>query len=328
MQGKAIVAGGAGFIGTHLIRRLLDAGHEVVCVDNLSTGSMDAVNSLKRSRAFTFVHGDVRDLPALPPANWIFNLACPASPRHYQLDPVATLMSSVEGTRQLLEHANTVGARMLQASTSEVYGSPLVHPQHESYWGNVNPVGPRACYDEGKRCAETLCMEYRRTRGASVRIARIFNTFGPGMSSDDGRVIPSFVHQALRGEPVTVFGNGRQTRSFCYVDDLVSGLLALMMCDDDEIKPINLGNPREVSMLELVELVGKVLGAPVAIRFADLPIDDPPNRRPNIQQAVQKLGWRPIVPLEEGLLRYVASGMRDVPAEPGQEISFETEAEQ
>lgn len=307
MQEITLVAGGAGFIGPHLIRRLLAMGHEVVCLDNLSTGRPAVLDPFRNEPGFRFVEGDVRDLPSLPPVQRVFNLACPASPRHYQADPVGTLMTSVEGTRQLLEYSHTVGARMLQASTSEVYGSPLVHPQHESHWGNVNPVGPRACYDEGKRCAETLCADYRRTRGLSTRIARIFNTFGPGMSSADGRVISTFVHQALDGEPITVFGDGRQTRSFCYVDDLVSGLIALMDCDDDDVGPMNLGNPREVTMLELVRHVERATGMPVDVRFCDLPEDDPPQRRPVIDQAVARLGWRPRISLEEGLERYVAA---------------------
>jgi len=307
LQGAVLVAGGAGFVGGHLIERLLDAGCEVICLDNLCTGSQGLVDALGKRTGFSFVRGDVRELPDLPPVDWVFNLACPASPRHYQADPIGTLMTSVEGTRRLLEFTQATGARLLQASTSEVYGSPLFHPQHESHWGNVNPVGPRACYDEGKRCAETLCVEYRRTRGVSVRIARIFNTYGPGMSAADGRVIPSFVHQALRRRAVTVFGDGRQTRSFCFVDDLVEGLIRLMACEDEQIQPVNLGNPAEVSMLELLDSIERVLGFPVDSQFEGLPEDDPPFRCPDIDQAITRLGWQPSVSLEDGLRRYVMS---------------------
>lgn len=307
MQGKAIVAGGAGFIGSHLCRALLDSGLEVVCLDNLSTGRRNSLVAVLDDPRFTFVEADVRNLSVLDDVDWIFNLACPASPRHYQLDPVGTLMTSVEGTRRLLKHASMCGARLLLASTSEVYGSPMLHPQEETHWGNVNPVGPRACYDEGKRCAETLCMDFRRTRATSVRIARIFNTYGPGMGSSDGRVIPTFVDQARSGRPLTLYGDGLQTRSFCYVDDLVAGLIALMAHDDDGIGPINLGNPEEVRMLDLAERILQLTASRSEIRLHPLPEDDPPRRCPDVAMARRLLGWAPRIGLDDGLARLVGS---------------------
>ena len=296
---RTLVTGGAGFIGSHLCERLLADGHEVVCLDNFFTGRRDNVAALAGNPRFSLVEHDVT-LPYGGDAEWIFNLACPASPVHYQIDPIQTMRTSVLGMLNALELAERNGARILQASTSEVYGDPIVHPQPETYWGNVNPVGPRACYDEGKRAAETLMSDYRRHRGTDIRIARIFNTYGPRMAIEDGRVVSNFVVQALRGEPMTVYGDGEQTRSFCYVDDLVDGLMRLMAAENVH-DPVNLGNPREFTMRQLAHLVSEMCGRAEELVFRPLPQDDPIQRKPVIERARHLLGWEPGVTLREGL---------------------------
>mgnify|MGYP006295394401 CR=1 FL=1 len=309
---KILVTGGAGFIGSHLAEALLAAGHQVTSVDNLFTGCADNVAHLAASGRFTDLRRDIVE-PFDPAADAplfevdrIFNLACPASPVHYQRTPIRTVQTNVVGTYNVLELARRTGARVLQASTSEVYGDPAVHPQPEGYFGNVNPVGPRACYDEGKRCAETLSTDYRHGSGVDVRIARIFNTYGPRVALDDGRVISSFAVAALRGEPLAVHGSGVQTRSFCYVDDLVRGLLALMDYDGPgAYEPVNLGQPEEISMLDLAERIVALAGSASPIEHtAPLP-DDPARRRPAIARARERLGWEPRVPLADGLARTV-----------------------
>lgn len=298
---RVLVTGGAGFLGSHLCERLLEDGHSVICLDNLFTGDKSNIEHLLDRTDFEFVRHDVVE-PILLEVDWIFNLACPASPPRYQHNPVKTVKTSVMGALNMLGLAKRVGARILQASTSEVYGDPAEHPQTESYWGNVNPVGPRSCYDEGKRVAETLMSDYHRQNGVDVRIARIFNTFGPRMRPDDGRVVSNFITQALRGEPLTVFGDGSQTRSFCYVEDLIVGLVKLMEYEgEDAHLPVNLGNPREVSMLELTDMIGQALGQKVLVKHFPLPTDDPTRRRPDIARARDILGWEPSVPLEQGI---------------------------
>lgn len=304
---RILVTGGAGFLGYHLCRRLLAEGAQVICMDDLSTGDISNASELSSESGFQFVKHDVRDPIDLEGVDCIYNLACPASPPQYQKDPVGTLKTSVFGALNVLELARKTGARALQASTSEIYGDPLVHPQPESYLGNVNTTGPRACYDEGKRCAETLFFDYRRSYGTSVRVARIFNTYGPRMKSADGRVVSNFISQALRGEDLTVYGTGQQTRSFCYVDDLVDGLIRLMTAEQDDIGPINLGNPREMSVLQLAEAVIQMTGSSSRICFLPLPKDDPQLRRPDIAQAKKLLGWEPKVSLEQGLERMIAN---------------------
>lgn len=303
---RVLVTGGAGFLGSHLCERLLEDGHSVICLDNLFTGDKSNVAHLLDRADFEFVRHDVVE-PILLEVDWIFNLACPASPPHYQHNPVKTVKTSVMGALNMLGLAKRVKARILQASTSEVYGDPAVHPQVESYWGNVNPVGPRSCYDEGKRVAETLMMDYHRQNGVDTRIARIFNTFGPRLCADDGRVVSNFIVQALRGEPMTVYGDGSQTRSFCYVDDTVSGLIRLMEVErDDAHLPVNLGNPRETTMLELAEAVARAAGCEPQIVRMPLPQDDPTRRRPDISRAKSLLGWEPAVSLEDGVGHTVA----------------------
>ena len=299
-----LVAGGAGFLGSHLCERLLAQGHRVLCVDSYDTGHVGNVAHLLADPAFTLVKHDVC-VPLGVTVDWIFNLACPASPVQYQKHPIRTTRTSVVGTLNLLDLASACGARFLLASTSEVYGDPEVHPQPESYRGNVSSIGPRACYDEGKRCAESLCMDFRRERGTDVRIARIFNTYGPRMRDDDGRVVSNFVCQALRGEPITLFGDGGQTRSFCYVDDLVDGLIALMACEDPVDGPVNLGNPQELSMRTLADTVLALTQAASGRVFLALPADDPRRRCPDITRARQLLGWAPRTPLRTGLLRTI-----------------------
>jgi UDP-glucuronate decarboxylase len=303
---RVLVTGGAGFLGSHLCERLLEDGHGVICLDNLFTGSRDNVAHLLDGANFEFVRHDVIE-PILLEVDWIFNLACPASPPHYQHNPVKTVKTSVMGTLNMLGLAKRVRARVLQASTSEVYGDPAVHPQPESYWGNVNPIGPRSCYDEGKRVAETLMMDYHRQNGVDTRIARLFNTYGPRMRADDGRVVSNFIVQALRGEPMTVYGDGSQTRSFCYVDDMVAGLVRLMEHEGEDVHlPVNLGNPRETTMLELAEAVAAAVGCEPRVAHMPLPPDDPSRRRPDISRAKSLLGWEPAVPLEEGVEHTVA----------------------
>ena len=310
---RVLVAGGAGFIGSHLIDALLADGARVTCVDSLLTGRRANLAHLANEARFDFVEADVTEpLPALPRFDWVFNLACAASPPHYQADPVHTMMTSVLGTGRLLEVARDAGARFLQASTSEVYGDPERHPQQESYWGNVNPTGPRACYDEGKRSAETLTFDFERQHGLDIRVARIFNTYVPRMRADDGRVVSNVICQALAGDDITVYGNGEQTRSFCYVSDLVDGLLRLMAAETPLAGPVNLGNPRELTVGALVELVVRMTETPSRIVRRPLPVDDPQRRRPDITRAETLLGWSPRVPLEEGLEATIAWFSREI----------------
>lgn len=301
---RILVTGGAGFIGSHLCARLLDEGSEVLCLDNFFTGRRENIFHLMDNRHFELLRHDVIE-PILLEVDQIYNLACPASPIHYQYNPVKTVKTSVMGAINMLGLAKRVRARILQASTSEVYGDPLVHPQTEDYWGNVNPIGIRSCYDEGKRLVETLMMDYHRQNNVDTRIARIFNTYGPRMLEDDGRVISSFIVQALRGQQLTVYGTGEQTRSFCYVDDLVEGLIRLMKSDDSH-EPVNLGNPGEFTIKQLAAEVMRTCGSVAGVRYLPLPQDDPKRRRPNITRAQQLFGWNPTVQLAEGLEKTVA----------------------
>ena len=308
---RTLVTGGAGFIGSHLCERLLADGHEVICLDNFYTGRRENVLRLLDDRNFELLRHDVIQ-PVLLEVDQIYNLACPASPVHYQYNPVKTVKTNVMGTINMLGLAKRVKARILQASTSEVYGDPEVHPQPEDYWGRVNCIGVRACYDEGKRLAETLMMDYHRQNRVDTRIIRIFNTYGPRMLENDGRVVSNFIVQALRGEELTIYGEGSQTRSFCYVDDLVEGMVRLMNVEEgahpdyDVHDPVNVGNPGEFTMRELAEEVGGAAGAEVRLRQCPLPKDDPRQRRPDITRARRLLGWEPTVPLREGLKRTVA----------------------
>lgn len=296
-----LVAGGAGFLGSHLAERLLAAERNVLCVDNLLTGDLANLDGLIDGARLRFKFHDIADPLEVRALGAVFNLACPASPLHYQADPIRTTMTSVRGTYNLLELARAAGVPILQASTSEVYGDPAMHPQTESYWGHVNPTGRRACYDEGKRCAESLCFDYQRTFALDVRVARIFNTYGPRMQVGDGRVVSNFIVQALTHEPLTIYGSGAQTRSFCYVDDLVEGLLAYMKAPAPVASPINLGNPEEFTIRELAELVIALTGSRSRITHLPLPSDDPVQRCPNIDRARRELGWQPRVPLRAGL---------------------------
>jgi UDP-glucuronate decarboxylase len=298
---RVLVTGGAGFLGSHLCEKLIDAGHEVICVDNCYTGTRRNILELLNNPSFEFLRHDVT-FPLYVEVDEIYNLACPASPIHYQFDPVQTTKTSVHGAINMLGLAKRVKAKILQASTSEVYGDPTMHPQREEYWGNVNPIGIRSCYDEGKRCAETLFFDYHRQVHLRIKVARIFNTYGPRMHPNDGRVVSNFIVQALRNEPITVFGDGRQTRSFCYVDDLINGLTGLMNSKDDFTGPVNLGNPREFSMLELAEKVISLTGSRSRIVLKPLPEDDPRQRQPDISLARKELGWEPRVELDEGLM--------------------------
>jgi UDP-glucuronate decarboxylase len=299
---RVLVTGGAGFIGSHLCERLVAQGCDVLCVDNFYTGTKRSIAELLTHPYFEVMRHDIT-FPLYVEVDQIYNLACPASPIHYQLDPVQTTKVNVHGAINMLGLAKRVKARILQASTSEVYGDPSVHPQVESYWGNVNPIGPRACYDEGKRCAETLFYDYHRQVGLEIKVARIFNTYGPRMHPNDGRVVSNFIVQALKGEPITIFGDGSQTRSFCYVDDLVDALIALMGTPKTVTGPINLGNPDECTMLELAERVVELTGSKSSIVFRRLPADDPRRRKPDITRARENLGWQPRVPLHEGLAK-------------------------
>src|SRR6187549_3220337 len=302
---RILVTGGAGFIGSHLCERLIKDGHEVICLDNFFTGRKRNISHLMDNRSFELVRHDVTE-PILLEVDQIYNLACPASPIHYQYNPIKTVKTNVMGTINMLGLAKRVKARILQASTSEVYGDPLVHPQTEDYHGNVNPIGLRSCYDEGKRVAETLMMDYNRQNGVDTRIVRIFNTYGERMLENDGRVVSNFVVQALRGQELTVYGDGTQTRSFCYVSDLVDGIIRLMNAESADIHmPVNIGNPGEFTMNELAEQVGKCVGREIKIRYLPLPQDDPKQRKPNIDRATTLLGWQPTVPLAEGLERTV-----------------------
>jgi UDP-glucuronate decarboxylase len=302
---RILITGGAGFVGSFLSERLVAAGHEVLCVDNFFTGTRANVARLIEHPMFELMRHDVT-FPLYVEVDEIYNLACPASPVHYQFDPVQTTKTSVHGAINMLGLAKRVRARILQASTSEVYGDPSVHPQTEEYWGNVNPIGPRSCYDEGKRCAETLFFDYRRQHNLMIKVARIFNTYGPRMHPNDGRVVSNFVVQALKGDPITIFGDGTQTRAFCYVDDLVDGLIRLMDTPEDVTGPINLGNPAEFTMHELAALVLELTGSKSQIEFRPLPADDPKQRRPDIGKAQSILGWQPITPLKEGLVKTIA----------------------
>jgi len=302
---RVLVTGGAGFLGSHLCERLLGAGFEVLCVDNFYTGRRAHVAHLLDDPRFELMRHDIT-FPLYVEVDEIYNLACPASPLHYQFDPVQTTKVSVHGAINMLGLAKRRKARILQASTSEVYGDPTVHPQSEDYWGHVNPIGPRACYDEGKRCAETLFFDYRRQHGLRIKVARIFNTYGPRMHPQDGRVVSNFVVQALLGKPLTVYGDGSQTRSFCYVDDLIEGLVRLMESPDEVTGPINLGNPEECTILELAERVRELTGSRSEIVFKPLPENDPVRRCPDITRAKSLLGWQPKTPLEEGLARTIA----------------------
>ena len=300
---RILVTGGAGFIGSHLCERLLDEGNEVLCLDNFFTGQRDNILQLLDNPRFELLRHDVIE-PILLEVDQIYNLACPASPIHYQYNPVKTVKTSVMGTINMLGLAKRVHARILQASTSEVYGDPLVHPQTEDYWGNVNPIGLRSCYDEGKRLAETLMVDYHRQNKVDIRIARIFNTYGPRMLENDGRVVSNFIVQALNSQPLTIYGEGNQTRSFCYVDDLLEGLIRLMNKDDLH-QPINLGNPNEFTIKELANEIISICGSASKFEYLPLPQDDPRQRKPDISRAQALLGWNPTIPLREGLQRTV-----------------------
>ena len=303
-QKRVLVTGGAGFLGSHLIDRLIDAGHEVLCVDNLFTGAKRNIEHLLGHPRFEFMRHDVCH-PLFVEVDMIYNLACPASPIHYQRDPVQTAKTSVIGAINMLGLAKRLKVPVFQASTSEVYGDPTVHPQTEAYWGNVNPIGIRSCYDEGKRCAETLFFDYHRQHGLEIKVVRIFNTYGPRMHPADGRVVSNFIMQALQNEPITMFGDGSQTRSFCYVDDLIDGFLKLMNSREGFTGPVNIGNPGEFTIRQLAELVVELTGSSSELRFLPLPADDPTQRKPDITLARQELGWEPTIDLHEGLLRTI-----------------------
>ncbi len=304
MDKRILVTGGAGFLGSHLCERLLSRGFEVLCVDNYFTGRRGNIAHLLENPLFEMMRHDIT-FPLYVEVDEIYNLACPASPIHYQFDPVQTTKTSVHGAINMLGLAKRVKAKVLQASTSEVYGNPTVHPQPETYHGDVNPIGPRACYDEGKRCAETLFFDYHRQHRLNIRIARIFNTYGPRMHPNDGRVVSNFIMQALRGEPITVYGDGKQTRSFCYVDEIVDGLIRLMDAADGVTGPVNLGNPTETTIAELAETIIELTASRSEIRFEPLPEDDPVRRKPDISLARELLGWESRVPLKDGLKRTI-----------------------
>jgi len=302
---RILVTGGAGFLGAHICARMLDSGHEVICLDNFYTGSRSNIAPFLANPRFKLVEWDLCD-PIDIAVDEIYNFACPASPPHYQADPIRTMKISFQGALNMLELARKYDAKILQASTSEIYGDPLVHPQTESYWGNVNPTGIRACYDEGKRAAETLFYDFHRQHGTNIRVVRIFNTYGPGMNPDDGRVVSNFIVQALRGDNLTVYGDGSQTRSFCYRDDLVEGIIRLMNAPDHVTFPVNIGNPNEFTVKQLAELVLELTGSKSRLVSLPLPQDDPTQRRPDISRAKEVLGWEPTVQLREGVLRTIA----------------------
>jgi len=302
---RILVTGGAGFLGSHLCRRLLGEGNEVISVDNYSTGSKENIVELKKNPYFEDIRHDV-NTPLYLEVDEIYNLACPASPVHYQYDPIQTTKTCVLGTINMLGLAKRTRAKIFQASTSEVYGDPVVHPQKETYWGNVNPQGERACYDEGKRCAESLFFDYTRQHDVDIKVARIFNTYGPHMHPEDGRVVSNFVIQALTGDPITIYGDGSQTRSFCYVDDLINGFLLLMDSRDDLLGPVNLGNPVEFTILEFANIVIDLIGSSSSLVFKPLPSDDPQKRQPDITLAKMELGWQPKVTLQEGLKKTIS----------------------
>ncbi len=301
---RILVTGGAGFIGSHLCKRLVEEGNDVICLDNFFTGSKRNIENLLDYHNFELIRHDVTE-PILLEVDQIYNLACPASPVHYQYNPVKTIKTSVMGAINMLGMAKRVKARILQASTSEVYGNPAVHPQPEEYWGNVNPIGIRSCYDEGKRVAETLFFDYHRQNGVDIKVIRIFNTYGPNMNANDGRVVSNFIVQALKGDDITIYGDGTQTRSFCYVDDLVEGMIRMMNSRDGFTGPVNLGNPGEFTMLELAEKVIKLTGSKSKIVYKELPADDPTQRKPVIDLAKKELEWEPTIPLDKGLERTI-----------------------
>lgn len=305
MRKRVLVTGGAGFLGSHLCERLLRDGHDVLCVDNFFTGRKENVAHLLGEPYFELLRHDIT-FPLFVEVDEIYNLACPASPVHYQRDPIQTIKTSVIGAVNMLGLARRTGAKILQASTSEVYGDPDVHPQSEGYWGNVNPIGARSCYDEGKRAAETLFFDYHRQRNVRIKVARIFNTYGPRMHPDDGRVVSNFVVHALQGKPLSIYGDGSQTRSFCYVDDLIEGLVRLMATDDDFVGPVNLGNPAEMTISEMADLVRELVGRDVSVKYHRLPADDPRRRRPNIELARSVLDWAPTITTQVGLSRTIA----------------------
>jgi len=301
---RILITGGAGFIGSHLCDRMVREGHDVICVDNYFTGAKSNVAHLLGFPNFEILRFDVRE-PLRLEVDEIYNLACPASPPHYQLEPVRTIETSVMGTVNLLRLARETGATFLQASTSEIYGDAQVQPQSETYYGHVNPIGPRSCYDEGKRCAETICFDYHRQYDVRIKVVRIFNTYGPRLSASDGRVVSNFILQALRNMPITIYGDGSQTRSLCYVDDMIGGLAAMMDSNDDVTGPINLGNPDEHTIREIADLIMSITGSKSKITFGPVPEDDPQKRRPDISLAIEKLDWRPTVELETGLARTI-----------------------
>ena len=303
---KILITGGAGFLGSHLCDRMIEQGNQVLCLDSLFTGSRKNIEGLEKNSLFKFIKHDVVDPINIDELDEIYNLACPASPVHYQHNPIHTMKTSVLGALNVLELARKTGAKVFQASTSEVYGDPSVHPQPEEYWGNVNTIGIRSCYDEGKRAAETLFFDYQRTHNLRIKVVRIFNTYGPRMAADDGRVVSNFIVQALRGEDLTVYGDGSQTRSFCYADDLVEGFIRLMNASDSVVGPINLGNPGEFTMIELAEKVLRLTGSKSKLIHMPLPQDDPKQRRPDITKAKQFLDWEPTIALEQGLERTIA----------------------
>jgi UDP-glucuronate decarboxylase len=301
---RILVTGGAGFLGSHLCETLLCMQHNVICVDNYFTGRKENISHLLNHPNFEVIRHDIT-FPLYLEVDQIYNLACPASPIHYQRNPVQTVKTNIHGVINMCGLAKRVGAKILQASTSEVYGDPSMHPQKESYWGSVNPIGPRACYDEGKRCAETLLFSYRKQYNLKIKVARIFNTYGPHMNSNDGRVISNFITQALQNKPITVYGSGTQTRSFCYVNDLIRALILLMKTADDVTGPINLGNPEEITILEVVKLILKLTGSNSEVVMKHLPVDDPKRRQPDISSALNTLNWKPSIILEQGLLRTI-----------------------
>jgi UDP-glucuronate decarboxylase len=302
---KILVTGGAGFLGSHLCERLLNEGNEVVCLDNYFTGQKQNIVHLMNNPYFELIRHDIT-MPFFIEVDEIYNLACPASPIHYQYNPIKTVKTSVMGAINMLGLAKRIRAKVLQASTSEVYGDPEVHPQPENYWGHVNTIGPRSCYDEGKRVAETLFVNYQKQNNVRIKIIRIFNTYGPRMHPNDGRVVSNFIVQALRGEDITMYGDGKQTRSFCYVDDLIDGMIKLMNSREDFSGPVNIGNPGEFTMLELAEIVLRLTGSKSGITHLPLPADDPTQRRPDISLARKELGWEPTITLEEGLVKTIA----------------------
>jgi|TARA_Y100000294_G_scaffold32035_2_gene27231 UDP-glucuronate decarboxylase len=301
---RVLVTGGSGFLGSHLCEQLLNDGHEVICLDNYFTGSKENLNHISDNKRLEIIRHDVT-LPLYIEVDEIYNLACPASPVHYQYDPIQTIKTSVVGSINMLGLSKRVGAKILQASTSEVYGDPEIHPQTEDYWGNTNPIGIRACYDEGKRCAETLFFDYYRTHKLSIKIARIFNTYGPRMHPNDGRVVSNFIVQALMGEPITIYGDGAQTRSFCFVDDLISGFIKFMNSGDDVVGPINLGNPSEITVKALAEKIHDMTNSSSKLIFKELPSNDPIRRKPDIKMAQSLLNWEPDVSLENGLVKTI-----------------------